>query len=131
MRTMLRATLAAVAVLPLVAGSALAQDYSGVYVGTYTASQAPGEHKISLTFKQSGTSIQGAYITSTGVAGICFGVLSSNVAQMYCQNTTPSCPGTYKGPYTFSTSNVTWTYTGQDCLGDEQGKGAAQKLAAF
>ncbi len=129
MRTAYRVMLAAAAMQLCTAASALAQNYSGVYSGTYTASQAPGQHSVTLTFSQTGTTMDGKYATSTGVAGTCSGTLSGNTAYLYCHNTTSSCPGDYQGPYTFSASGVTWTYTGYDCLGYEEGKGVAYKLA--
>lgn len=59
-----------------VASPALADNVSGVYVGTYTASKLPGETlHIVLTFYQAGTSLRGHYTTSSGVAGDGWGVL--------------------------------------------------------
>ena len=117
-------------VVALAAFTAVAQeiDVGGTYVGTYTASKAPGEHDITIVFRQDGINITSHYHTSTGVDGIGWGVISGNVAKMKYQNTTPSCPGTYSGIYTFSESSVTWTYSGQDCLGDEKGEGNADKV---
>jgi hypothetical protein len=130
MKTMYRVLLAAAAMQFAAAGAALAQNYSGAYVGTYTASAAPGVHQISLGFSQNGQSMSGGYKASTGVAGVCNGWLNGNVAQMSCYNTTPSCPGNYFGPYTFSAGGVTWTYSGLDCRGPEQGAGKAVKISA-
>jgi len=130
MKTVYRVMLAAAAMQLAVAGGALAQNYSGAYVGTYTASAAPGPHKVHLNFTQSGAVMTGNYATSTGVGGVCDGWLTGNVAQMFCYNTTPSCYGNYQGPYTFSPAGVTWTYTGFDCLGAEQGAGKAEKITA-
>lgn len=130
MKTAYRLLLAAAAMQFAAAGAASAQNYSGTYVGTYTATGAPGRHQVTLGFTQSGQSMSGTYKTSTGVAGVCNGWLSGNVAQMSCYNTTPSCPGNYGGPYTFSASAVTWTYNGFDCLGPEQGTGNARKIFA-
>lgn len=112
-----------------VASPALADNVSGVYVGTYTASKLPGETlHIVLTFYQAGTSLRGHYTTSSGVAGDGWGVLSNSTAQMAWQNTTRSCPGTYQGTYHFAEPTVTWTYSGKDCLGDEKGKGQAKQV---
>lgn len=128
MKTAYRVLLVTAAMQLPAAGAALAQNYSGTYVGTYTASGAPGQHQVTLGFTQSGQSMSGTYKTSTGVAGNCSGWLTGNVAQMSCYNTTPTCPGDYFGPYTFSPSAVSWTYTGIDCRGPEQGTGRAKKL---
>ena len=111
-----------------VASPALAADVSGVYHGTYTATQVPGELKIVLTFRQDGTMLSGTYSTSTGVSGVGSGVLSNNTAKMAWKNTTPKCPGTYNGIYTFVGQTVTWTYSGKDCAGPEKGKGQAKRV---
>lgn len=128
MKMVYRVLLCAAAMQMAAAGAAFAQNYSGTYVGSYTASGAPGQHQVTLGFTQSGQVMNGTYKTSTGVAGNCTGWLNGNVAQMNCYNTTPSCPGNYFGPYTFSASGVTWTYNGFDCRGPEQGAGKARKL---
>jgi hypothetical protein len=95
--------MAAAAALQLgLTASAWAQNYSGTYVGSYTASAAPGQHRITLSFTQTGSAMSGKYATSTGVGGLCDGFLAGNVAQIFCRNTTPSCYGNYEGPYTFS-----------------------------
>jgi len=130
MKTVYCVLLCAAAMQLAAAGAALAQNYSGTYVGYYTASGAPGQHQVTLGFTQNGQSMSGTYKTSTGVAGNCSGWLNGNTAQMNCSNTTPSCPGAYFGPYTFSVSAVGWTYSGLDCLGPEQGAGKARKIVA-
>lgn len=130
MRTVYGVIAAAAALQLGWSGSAWAQNYSGAYVGSYTASAAPGQHRITLSFTQTGSAMSGKYATSTGVGGQCDGFLVGNVAQLFCRNTTPSCYGNYQGPYTFSPGGVTWTYTGYDCLGPEQGAGKAVKVNA-
>ncbi len=114
-----------------VASPALAEDVSGVYVGTYTATQVPGELKIVLTFRQDGTMLNGTYTASTGVSGVGSGVLSNNIAKMAWKNTTLECPGSYNGIYTFVGPTVTWTYSGKDCLGPEEGKGQAKRVVEW
>jgi hypothetical protein len=130
MRTVYGVIVAAAALQVGLTASAWAQNYSGAYVGSYTASAAPGPHRVTLNFTQSGSAMSGKYATSTGVGGLCDGFLVGSVAQMVCHNTTPGCYGNYQGPYTFSPSGVTWTYTGYDCLGFEQGAGKAVKITA-
>ena len=130
MRTVYGVMVAAAALQSGWTASASAQNYSGAYVGSYTASAAPGPHRVKLNFTQTGSAMTGNYVTSTGVGGLCNGFLVGNVAQMFCYNTTPSCYGDYQGPYTFSPAGVTWTYTGLDCLGVEQGAGKAVKITA-
>ena len=114
----------------LLVSPAQAQGYTGSYVGTYTASKLPGQQiTIWLYFRQSHpTTMTGSYNTGSGVSGICQGPVSGNVANLICRNVTPSCPGTYRGRYTFSSTGVTWTYSGRDCLGNETGAGAANRL---
>ena len=130
MRTVYGVMVAAAALQMGLTASAWAQNYSGAYVGSYTASRAPGPHRVKLNFTQTGSAMTGNYATTTGVGGLCNGFLVGNVAQMFCYNTTPSCYGDYQGPYTFSPVGVTWTYTGIDCLGVEQGAGKAVKITA-
>lgn len=130
MKAVYRIMLAAAAMQLAVAGSAFAQNYSGAYVGTYTATGAPGINHVHLNFTQTGSVMSGTYATSSGVGGNCNGFLLGNVAQMSCYNTTPSCFGSYFGPYTFSPVGVTWTYGGVDCRGPEQGAGKAVKITA-
>jgi len=130
MKTVYRIIFAAAAMQFAAVGGALAQNYGGAYAGSYTATGAPGVHRVALSFIQNGAVMTGTYTTSTGVAGMCDGWLNGNVAQMFCFNTTPSCPGNYNGPYTFSPTGVAWTYTGFDCRGAEQGAGKAVKITA-
>ena len=132
-KTMLGAVLALI--LAIVAPPAFAQDVSGVYVGTYTATQVPGEIQIVLVFRQSGTTLDGQYHTASGVDGVGHGILSNGTANMDWTNTTQSCPGTSpgttQGPYTFANQAVTWTYSGKDCVGDESGAGKATLQSKF
>ena len=100
MRTVYGVIAAAAALQLDGSGSAWAQNYSGAYVGSYTASAAPGQHRITLSFTQTGSAMSRKYATSTGVGGQCDGFLVGNVAQLFCRNTTPSCYGNYQGPYT-------------------------------
>lgn len=127
-RTIYTALLAVCLTSPFGAG-ATAQGYTGNYKGTYTASQLPGQTlNIGIFFRQLNQNVMMAsYVTSSGVAGICNGLVKGNVATMTCSNTTPSCKGTYRDRYVFSGNGVTWVYTGRDCLGVETGKGTASK----
>lgn len=102
----------------------------GPYAGTYTFNGT--EARMALLFAQAGTTIQGSYYTSSGVYGIGEGSISSdNVATIYWINTSPNCPGGYQGTYTFGDGTVTWTYTGNDCGGDEEGTGQATRTEGF
>jgi hypothetical protein len=132
MRRTLYATLLAAGLTSLSIMSALAQGYSGNYAGTYTASQLPGQQlQIGLFFRQlSQNRMMAGYLTSSGVGGICQGLVRGNVAALTCTNTTPTCRGVYRGRYTFTGNTVTWVYAGRDCLGNERGRGVAHKIGA-
>jgi hypothetical protein len=100
----------------------------GTYVGTYTASQVPGEHQISVTFKQTGSTVVATFVTSLGGRGTGSGEIRGNaIGKMVSQSTLPNCPGTYTSSFLFSGDTVSWTYTGEDCLGSGGGHGLAKK----
>ena len=103
-------------------------DNSGNYVGTYTASLAPGINRITTQFQQSGSNIASTYQTSTGVSGVGSGTISGNVGSMTWQNTSPNCPGAFQGTYVFDSDKVTFSANGQDCLGVEVIKGEARRV---
>ena len=130
MRHYLYAAVIGACLISLFGSGAFAQGYTGNYNGTYTASQLPGQTlRIGIYFKQLNQNTMTAqYATSSGVFGTCNGFVNGNVATMTCTNATPTCPGTYRDRYTFSGNNVTWTYAGRDCLGNETGNGSATKL---
>lgn len=106
---------------------------SGPYVGTYTASELPGEQlRIFCFFRQTDNVLLGTYYTSSGVYGTGHGLLTGNEAEMSWHNSPSSgCPGVYKGIYTFEDDTVTWKYVGVDCLKEESGEGQAQRLDGF
>jgi hypothetical protein len=103
-------------------------ENSGTYVGTYTASLAPGINRITTQFQQSGSNIASTYQTSTGVSGVGSGTISGNVGSMTWQNTSPNCPGAFQGTYVFDSDKVTFSANGQDCLGVEVIKGEARRV---
>ena len=105
-------------------------SYQGRYTADYTAGPHAGESYvfgINLTYAQNGPYLTVKYLTSSGVSGTGSGVFdqSTCVARLSYQNSTPSCPGTYSGDYTFAPNTVTWNYTGNDCWGTLHGQGAA------
>jgi len=122
---------AAFAVLCLLSTVVYATGVGGTYTGTYTASEVPGNHKITLIFHQSGHVLKGHYHTATGVYGKGHGCIVDGKAKMYWKNTTPKCPGTYVGVYKFNKQRVTWTYSGSDCVGEEKGKGDAKQVVNY
>lgn len=108
-------------------------DISGPYIGTYTASELPGEtlHILAI-FRQTENVVEGAYYTSSGVYGKGHGILTGNEAKMSWHNIPRSdCPGVYEGIYTFEGDTVTWTYVGVDCAGKEKGAGEATRVEGF
>jgi hypothetical protein len=106
-------------------------NYTGKYTANYSAGSHAGEdYTFGVTFSNSlsGSTISVAYQTSSGVQGTGTGVLNESTceAKISYSNTTPSCPGTYSGNYTYSATEVTWTYSGEDCWGTLSGEGTAQ-----
>ena len=73
--------------------------------------------------------VEEAFIVSTGVSGDGYGTVSGTTMIIYWQNETPSCPGHYKNLYQLDGDSMTWTFTGEDCLGMETGYGDAKKVA--
>ena len=112
-------------------GSSLAktaQQIEGTYDGTFTLSQATGEHQISLTFQQSGPEVTVTYRSVLGGRGSGKGTIAGSVITAMPLRSEPSCPGLYTASFTFSGDTVSWTYSGQDCFGPAQGRGIAKKL---
>lgn len=107
-------------------------NVSGVWQGVNYTSQLPGPHKVVLSLNQSGSSVSGTFSVATGVYGTGQGqITGSKTMTMYWTNTTPSCPGNYQNSYVVSGNTMTWTFTGQDCLGQEQGRGNAKRTMAL
>lgn len=107
-------------------------NVSGVWQGVNYTSQVPGPHKVVLTLNQAGTAVVGAFWVDTGVSGTGQGQITGpNSMTMSWTNTTPQCPGSYQNSYQVTGSSMTWTFTGQDCLGQEQGKGNAKRTVAL
>jgi hypothetical protein len=46
-------------------------------------------------------------------------------------NTSPNCAGNYQNSYIVSGNSMKWTFTGQDCLGREQGNGTAKRTVVL
>jgi hypothetical protein len=107
-------------------------NVSGVWQGVNYASKVPGPHKVVLTFNQSGPAVIGSFWVATGVYGVGQGQITGpNSMTMSWTNTSPSCQGNYQNSYVVSGNAMTWTFTGQDCLGPEQGKGAAKRTVGL
>lgn len=101
---------------------------SGKWVGVNYTSQVEGPAKVVVNLSQNGNKITGDYWASTGVAGKGAGKMTSDTTfHMDWVNTTSSCPGTYSNDYTIKGDQITWVFTGKDCLGKEEGHGYARR----
>ena len=105
-----------------------AEQIEGTYEGTFTISQATGEHQISLTFQQSGPEVTVTYRSVLGGRGSGKSTIAGSVITAMPLRSEPSCPGLYTASFKFSGDTVSWTYSGQDCFGPAQGRGIAKKL---
>jgi tetratricopeptide (TPR) repeat protein len=131
-----RVTLAGVAALafatwaftPNSSLSETVQQIEGTYDGTITFSQVTGEHQISLTFQQFGPEVTVTYRSALGGRGSGKGTIAGTVITAMPLRGEPDCPGLYTASFQFSGDMVSWTYSGQDCLGPAQGRGIAKKL---
>lgn len=121
--------LTATLVVLVSAASVSAQtSVSGVWEGTNYASKVSGPAKVILILGQDGSAVQGAYSASTGVFGFGQGTVSGSTMTIQWTNRS-QCKGTYTTNYQLSGNSMTWTFTGQDCLGDEQGYGNATRTS--
>ena len=104
-------------------------EVAGTYIGTYTATHAPGENRIVFDIKHVGSSLTSSYETATGIHGVSNGNISGNVGTTTSQNTSLNCPGSFQNSYIFhpQTHTLTWTFSGDDCLGHEEGQGQATR----
>jgi len=103
-------------------------NVSGNWVGVNYTSQVQGPSEVKLHLSQAGENIAGSYWAATGVAGNGKGSMTGvNTFHIDWVNTTKSCPGTYSNDYIINGNQITWTFTGKDCLGVEQGHGYATR----
>ncbi len=113
-------------ILPAYSGAI--RSVSGNWVGVNYASKVKGPSKVNINFTQTGNTITGDYWAETGVAGKGQGKMTGNTTfHMDWINTTTSCPGTYSNEYTINGNQITWVFTGKDCLGEEKGHGYAYR----
>lgn len=107
-------------------------NVTGVWQGVNYTSQVPGPHKVVLSLSQTGQQVIGYYWVSTGVYGTGQGLITSpNSMTMTWTNTSPDCPGTYNNLYIVTGNKMTWSFTGNDCLGIETGYGNATRLVTL
>lgn len=111
-------------------GKEIAVNVTGTWTGVNYTSKVPGPHAVKLIFKQQGSKVTGSYCVSTGVCGKGEGKISGSRMEMQWKNVTPSCPGEYRNEYLVAEDQMTWKFSGQDCLGSEKGHGYAKKKAS-
>jgi hypothetical protein len=91
-----------------------------------------GARKVVLNLNQSGFAVSGTFWVATGVYGTGQGQITGpNSMTIYWTNTSPNCFGSYQNAYAVSGNAMTWTFTGQDCLGSEQGYGNARRTVGL
>jgi hypothetical protein len=107
-------------------------NVSGVWQGVNYTSKVPGPHKVVLSLLQNGSAVSGNYWVATGVYGTGQGQITGpKTMTISWTNTSPNCPGTYQNSYVVSGNVMTWTFTGDDCLGPEVGKGNAKRTVTL
>ncbi len=100
----------------------------GAYEGTNTTSNAPGEHRISLTFRLHAWGIDATFRNSLGGHGRGTGTIAGgNIGTLSLHSSVETCPGSYTATFKFLEGSVSWTYSGKDCTGAVQGRGTATK----
>ncbi|MGZ3881432.1 MAG: hypothetical protein ACXVBF_08860 [Flavisolibacter sp.] len=115
--------------LVVFSGSVFAEgNVTGSWSGAYYASQVKGPAQVSFTLTQTGTVVKGEYKSSTGVAGVGEGTINGQIMHIDWTNTT-SCSGKYSNDYQITPdyNHMTWTFTGVDCAGKEEGNGSADR----
>jgi hypothetical protein len=110
--------------------SSTVEQIEGTYDGTFTINQIPGEHRISLTFQQSGSEVTVTYRSAMGDGGSGKGTLAGNVIATVSLRSKPNCPGLFTASFKFSDDTVSFTYSGQGCNGPGQGRGIANKVVS-
>lgn len=102
-------------------------NVTGIWTGVNYTSKVPGPHAVKLVFKQDGSKVTGTYCVETGVCGKGEGTISGSKMEIRWKNTTPSCPGEYLNKYLVSEDQMMWKFSGEDCLGSEEGHGYAHR----
>ncbi len=112
------------------ADAADAVNVSGHYKGVNYTSEVPGPNNviINLTQEDNSPNIIGYYWIDTGVGGKGVGTMTgANTFHIDWVNTTQNCKGSYSNDYIINGDQITWTFSGKDCLGIEKGHGYASK----
>jgi hypothetical protein len=69
---------------------------TGTWTGSFTSSLG-GTHQVTLNLVQNGSSLSGAYSTSTGAVGTASGSVVGNMAIVTFTMTSQGCNGTFSG----------------------------------
>lgn len=119
-------------------------DLAGRWVGIYRSNRVP-ETQVTLIFQQLTTeeheqaqrrvgavdytseTVVGTYKSADGAIGTIQGRISGNTVTADATQVTPTCLGSFRMLGTLDGQTYTWSFEGQDCLGDEQGKGTASR----
>jgi hypothetical protein len=105
-------------------------DVSGYWVGTIQSSQipAPGT-EIDFFLSQTGSSVSGGYsVPVSGAFGDLAGTISGNQISFSLTQNNAACPGSFSGTAAVNGNSMTFTFTGNDCLGTHtNGQGSATR----
>jgi hypothetical protein len=111
-------------------GPAAPVDVTGDWIGTIQSSQVPAPGtEIDLTLSQTGTTGTGTYfVPASGAFGDIDGTVNGNRLSFTLTQNNLSCPGSFSGIATVVADAMTFTYTGNDCLGSHtNGRGSATR----
>lgn len=105
-------------------------DVTGDWVGTIQSSQVPAPgSEIDFALSQTGTTGTGTYfVPATGAFGDIAGTITGNRLSFTLTQQNISCPGSFTGTATIIGDAMTFTYSGNDCLGAHlNGRGSATR----
>jgi hypothetical protein len=103
--------------------------FAGTWVGTYSSNQSAGT-KVTFMIQQSGAEVTGTYlIPAMSAQGVLFGkVRADGSGQFDVDQKTPGCPGHFVMEATLKANQMTFTFKGSHCAGQENGSGKATKI---
>lgn len=100
---------------------------AGTWQGTYSSNKVPPT-QVTLIFQQLEATVTGTYLSANGAQGVMSGTAQTGgAASLKATQVTPTCFGRFQMPVQVNGSSMTWKFTGQDCLGSENGSGTATK----
>ncbi len=101
-------------------------NFSGTWKGTYSSNVVPPTD-VTLIFQQRGATVTGTYLAKNGAQGLMYGTSVATGTRLQAIQTAPKCTGVFSMPITVVGTNLSWSFIGGDCLGNENGTGAAQR----